>query len=265
MLYFGRVIFVPVALALVLSFLLSPLVAWLQRLRFGRVPAVLTVMACCFALAVIVGWGIAGQLVEIAAHIHNYRENLQQKIRSLDSHKNTPLAQATKTVQDLNKDLAAVPNQAAKADGNARATRPIPVQVTPPPSNFLENLRNVLGPLSDVIEIIVLAIVFLGFMLVYREDLRNRLIRLGGQGQLTVMTQALEDASQRLSRYLFLQFVVNSCFGSLFGLGVYFIGVPHALLWGSGSLRRFRFSSPPQFFPVGISAFSPSAFSPFWN
>jgi predicted PurR-regulated permease PerM len=244
MLYFGRQIFIPIGLALVLSFLLTPLVGWLQRLRFGRVPAVLTVMICCFALAVFVGWGVAGQLLQITAHIQDYRDNLEQKIHSLHAHNNAPLVQATATVQELNKELAAAPNEAAKSakakDGSPHPPRPIPVQVTSPPSNFLQDLRTVLGPLTDVIEIIVLVIIFLGFMLIYREDLRNRLIRLGGQGQLTVVTQALEDASQRLSRYLFLQFLVNACYGSLFGLGLYFIGIPHALLWGTlAGLLRF--------------------------
>jgi predicted PurR-regulated permease PerM len=244
MLYFGRQIFIPIGLALVLSFLLSPLVAWLQRIRFGRVPAVLTVMICCLALAAFVGWGVAGQLLQITAHIRDYRDNLELKIESLHAHKNTPLIQATATVQELNKELSSAPAEAAKRanakDGNPHPTRPIPVQVTSPPSNFLQDLRTVLGPLTDVFEIIVLVIVFLGFMLIYREDLRNRLVRLGGQGRLTVVTQALEDASQRLSRYLFLQFLVNACYGSLFGVGLYLIGVPHALLWGTlAGLLRF--------------------------
>ena len=241
-LYFGRIIFVPIALALVLSFLLTPLVGWLQRLRFGRVPATLTVMVCCFALMAFVGWGVAEQLLEITTHIQDYRDNLQQKIDSLHAHKNTPLIQATKTVQDLNKQLADAPNagKSKPNDGGSRPPHPIPVQVTAPPTNFIQQLRDTLGPLSDVIETIVLVIIFVGFMLIYREDLRNRLIRLGGEGQLTVVTQALEDASQRLSRYLFLQFLVNACYGSLFGLGLYFIGVPHALLWGSlAALLRF--------------------------
>jgi len=76
-------------------------------------------------------------------------------------------------------------------------------------------------------------------MLLKREDLRNRAIRLAGRGQLSLMTQALDDAGQRLSRYLLLQFAVNTGYGLLFGAGLYFIGVPHAFLWGvlAGLLR----------------------------
>ena len=97
-----------------------------------------------------------------------------------------------------------------------------------------------MGPLAGPLETAGLVIIFMAFMLVNREDLRNRLIRLGGQGQLSMMTQALEDASDRLSRYLLLQFLVNACYGLLFGLGLYVIGVPHALLWGAlAALLRF--------------------------
>lgn len=243
-LYFGRRIFIPVALALVLSFLLTPLVAWLQKIRLGRVPAVLVVLLLCFSLAAGVGWGVTKQLLEITSHLDDYRDNIEENIRSLHSHKSGPLIQATATIQELNKELGSAPAQAAKAaqnkDGASHPAKPIPVQVTAPPTNFLQDLATLLGPLAEPLETGALVIVFMAFMLIHREDMRNRLIRLGGQGQLTVVTQALEDASERLSRYLFLQFLVNACYGSLFGLGLYIIGVPHALLWGAlGALLRF--------------------------
>ncbi len=244
MLYFGRQILIPLALALVLSFMLTPFVGALQRIRFGRTPAVLIVLLLCFILTAMVGWNVAGQLLEITSHIPDYRDNIEEKIHALHEQKNAPLIQATDTVRELNKELAVAPAEAAKAakdkDGGARPSRPIPVQVTAPPSNFLQDLRTLAGPLAGPMETAFLVIIFVAFMLINREDLRNRLIRLGGQGQLTVMTQALEDASARLSRYLLLQFLVNAGYGILFGLGLYLIGVPHPLLWGSlGALLRF--------------------------
>ena len=245
MLYFGRQIFIPVALALVLSFLLTPLVGWLQKAHFGRVPSVLVVILFCFALTVTVGWGVASQLLEITSHLRDYSTNLEEKIQSFHAHNNTPLGQATATVQELNKELSSAPAEAAKAanekkDGGTRQPRPIPVQVTAPPSNFVQDLRTLLGPLAGPVETAGLVIIFMTFMLINREDLRNRLIRLGGQGQLTVITQAMEEASQGLSRYLLLQSLVNACYGCLFGVGLYLIGVPHALLWGAlGALLRF--------------------------
>lgn len=243
-LYFGRRIFIPVALALVLSFLLTPLVAWLQKIRLGRVPSVFVVLLLCFCLAAGVGWSVARQLLEITGHIQDYKENIEENIRSLHSKKNTPLIQATATIQELNKELGTAPAEAARAahskDGAPHPAKPIPVQVTAPPTNFVQDLRTLLGPLAEPLETGAMVIVFMAFMLIHREDLRNRIIRLGGQGQLTVVTQALEDASERLSRYLFLQFLVNASYGSLFGLGLYIIGVPHALLWGAlGALLRF--------------------------
>ncbi len=103
-----------------------------------------------------------------------------------------------------------------------------------------EYLRDVVGPLTGILETAFIVVIFALFILLKREDLRNRLLRLAGSGQLNVMTQALDEASQRLGRYLLLQFLVNAGYGLLFGLGVYAIGIPHALLWGVvGGLLRF--------------------------
>lgn len=240
MLYFGRRIFIPLALAFVLSFLLTPLVAWLQRVHLGRIPSVLIVFLFGLALTVGVGWGVAGQLLDITAHIKDYRTNVEHKIQALHSRKSAPLSQATATVQQLNKELATPRAGPGSQSTNGHAAHPIPVQVTNPPGSFIEDLRTILGPLTGTLETAGLTIIFMAFMLVNREDLRNRLIRLGGQGQINVMTQALEDASDRLSRYLLLQLVVNACYGAVFGVAVYFIGVPHALLWGAiAALLRF--------------------------
>lgn len=248
MLFFGRQIFIPLASALVLSFLLTPFVTLLERVHLSRVPAVLTVMALSLAFTVCVGWGVAGQLLEITVHIRDYKANLQDKIRALHSPKSGALGQATATVRELNKELAAGPGESgsapghtpSEANGAARPSRPIPVQVAAPPSNLLEDVRTLVGPIAAPLETTGIVIIFTAFILIKREDLRNRLIRLGGQGQLTVMTQALDDASVRLSRYLLLQFLVNAGYGFLFGLGLFFAGVPHALLWGTlAALLRF--------------------------
>jgi predicted PurR-regulated permease PerM len=232
-LYFGRQIFIPLALALVLSFLLNPLVALFEKARLGRVPAFLVVLVVCFALTAGLGWMVAGQLLDITGHIRDYKANLEETFRSLRRPASGALGQATATVRELNKELATAPGQTPNdAKGTARPARPVPVQVTTPPSNLVEDLRALVGPLAAPAETAAIVIIFTAFMLIKREDLRNRLIRLGGQGQLTVVTQALDDASRRLSRYLLLQFLVNAGYGTLFGLGLYFIGVPHALLWG---------------------------------
>lgn len=234
LLYFGREIFVPLALAFVLSFLLTPLVSWFQKIRLGRVPAVLIVMTLCFGMTVFVGWKLAGQLVEITNHLTEYRTNIEQKIRAVRSQSNAPIIQATNTVQQLNQQIAVQSGQPGKQSGaGSRASHPIPVQVTKPPASFFQEIRELLGPLAGSIETAALVIVFMTFMLINWDDLRNRLIRLGGQGRLSVITQAMEEASQGLSRYLLLQFLVNSCYGCIFGTCLYFVGIPHALLWGA--------------------------------
>jgi predicted PurR-regulated permease PerM len=245
-LYFGRQLLIPLALGLVFSFLLTPFVTQLERLRMARVAAMLIVLVFSFALWGTLSWGVAGQLVEVMAHISDYKENLDAKIRSLHAQSNGNLSKATATVKELNKELAAVPaqigaNQSQHAEPKSSApVRPIPVQVATPPSNIIQDLRVLLGPLAGVVETAIIVVIFTVFMLLKREDLRNRAIRLAGRGQLSVMTQALDDAGRRLSRYLLLQFLVNAGYGLLFGAGLYFIGVPHAFLWGFlAALLRF--------------------------
>jgi predicted PurR-regulated permease PerM len=264
LLYFGREIFIPVALAFVLSFLLTPLVGWFQKLRIGRVPAVLAVMSLCLAITAFVGWKTGSQLVEITTHLPEYRTNIERKIRALRSHNNAPIIQATNTVQQLNQQLAASSGQSgSKTNGGSRP--PISVQVTKPPASFFQELRDLLGPLAGSIETAGLVIIFVTFMLINWEDLRSRLIRLGGQGRLSVVTQAMEEASEGLSRYLLLQFLVNSCYGCIFGTTLYFIGVPHALLWGAlaTSLRFVPYIGVwiACAFPVALSV----AVFPGWN
>jgi predicted PurR-regulated permease PerM len=245
-LYFGRQIFIPLALAVVFSFLLTPFVSLLEKCRFRRVPAVLTVLVLSFMLAGVVGWGVAGQLVDIMVHIPDYKDNLDTKIQSLHAAKDGNLGKATATVQELNRELAGAPGRtssgqgANKEAGTAHPVRPIPVQVAAPPSNLVQEFRILVGPLAGPIETTAIVLIFTVFMLVKREDLRNRAIRLAGRGQLNLMTQALDDAGRRLSRYLLLQFLVNAGYGLLFGAALYFIGVPHALLWGVfAALLRF--------------------------
>ncbi|MGA8763699.1 MAG: AI-2E family transporter, partial [Candidatus Sulfotelmatobacter sp.] len=245
-LYFGRQVFIPLALALVLSFLLTPFVVLLEKIRLGRVPSVCAVLVLAFALVGVVSWGVTGQLVEIMIHLPDYKANLDTKIQSLHVSKSGTFSKATATVEELNKELAAVPGEISSGRGPekesaaARSARPIPVQFAAPASNLIQDLRALLGPLAGPIETAIIVIIFTVFMLVKREDLRNRAIRLAGRGQINLMTQALDDAGQRLSRYLLLQCLVNAGYGFLFGLALYFVKIPHPLLWGVlAALLRF--------------------------
>jgi len=235
-LYFGRQVLIPLALAVVLAFLLTPIVGLVERCRLGRVPSVLVVLVLSFALLAAVGWGVTSQLMEILVRLPDYRANIHDKIEALRPPRGSGLSKATATVNDLSKELSPTSETA----GNDRGKEPIAVQVAAPPHSTAEYLRDFLGPLTGSLETAGIVVIFTLFIVVKREDLRNRLLRLAGSGQLTVMTQALDEASRRLGRYLLLQFAVNAGYGLLFGLGVYFIGIPHPLLWGVfGCLLRF--------------------------
>jgi predicted PurR-regulated permease PerM len=255
-LYLGRQVLIPFALAVVLAFLLSPVVEALQKCRLGRVPAVLVVLLLAFTVVGSVGWIVTGQLMDIVEQFPNYRSNIHEKIQSLRIPEGSRLKSASNTVSELSAELSDASESAAdKKAGKPR--RPIAVQVSQPATNAPDYIRAVIGPLTGVLETSAVVIVFTLFILVKREDLRNRVIRLAGQNQLNVVTQALDDASRRLSHYLLFQFVVNISYGAIFGCFVYWIGVPHVLLWGvlAVLLRFIPYVGTPiaAAFPVGMA------------
>jgi predicted PurR-regulated permease PerM len=248
-LYVARAVLVPLALAVLFTFVLTPLVVGLERCRLGRVPAVVLVLAVCFLATGAVGWLVTGQLMQISDQLPNYTENIHKKIQLVRGPARGGLSNVTATVKDVSRELSkpaaeplatpATQPEGARAPAPTVVARPMAVEVAEPPSNVLQDLRTLLGPLVGPLKTGGLVLVFVFFMLVRREDLRNRLIRLVGQGRLTATTEALDDAAARLGRYLLLQFLVNTTYGALFALGLHAIGVPQALLWGllSGLLR----------------------------
>ena len=260
-LYLGRQVLIPFALAVVLAFLLSPIVDILQKCRLGRVPAVLVVLLLAFFLAGSIGWIVTGQLMDIVEQFPNYRTNIHEKIQSLRIPDGSRLKSASNTVSELSAELSDASESAADKAADKKAgkapRRPIAVQVAQPASNASEYVRAVVGPLTGILETSAVVIVFTLFILVKREDLRNRVIRLAGQNQLNVVTQALDDASRRLSRYLLFQFVVNISYGAIFGCFVYWIGIPHVLLWGvlAGLLRFIPYVGTPiaAAFPIAMA------------
>lgn len=232
-LYFGRRVLIPLALSIVLSFLATPLVTLLERLRLGRVLSTIAVLTLFFALLGAVAWGVTNQLVQIITLLPDYRENIHHKIETISSHSSGGLSKATATVNDLSKEISsASQNAGSQKLGKRDPKEPIPVQLANPPRSANEYLRDIIGPLTGVLETTGIVVIFTLFVLVKREDLRNRVVRLAGVEQLNLVTQAMDDASKRLSRYLLFQFVVNGVYGGLFGFALYLIGIPHPLLWG---------------------------------
>ncbi|MDP9337280.1 MAG: AI-2E family transporter [Acidobacteriota bacterium] len=244
-LYFARVMLVPLALAMLFTFLLTPLVSVLERIRFPRFLAVfLTVSIAVTGLGAI-GWTVANQLIDVTNQLPNYKSNIKTKIDSIRSPKSSRLDNAANAVKEISKEITersadTAENASAKASSKAKAAvvqpKPAQLQVYQPASNPLESFNSVITPLGSAIIVLVLTI----FMLAGREDLRNRLIGLVGHGHLNVMTQALSDAGSRVSRYLLMQLLVNTGYGLIIGCGLYLIGVPNALLWGTvAGLFRF--------------------------
>jgi len=248
-LYFARELLIPFAFALTLTFLLTPVVAFFERWRTGRVVSVLTTLVLSIAAACCIGWIIANQLVDVANQLPLYRQNIHAKIEAFHIPVTGPVGHAAESVQEVLRELSSpgssspAPPLQGQNRKQAKATSapgsPIPVLVVPPAASGWTEVRDLGTPVLAPLGRAGMVVIFTVFMLLKREDLRNRLLRLAGLGQLNRMTQALDDASGRVSRYLLMQFLVNAGFGTLFGLGLYAIGVPNPVLWGAvaGILR----------------------------
>ncbi|HEY1496112.1 MAG TPA: AI-2E family transporter [Candidatus Solibacter sp.] len=250
-LYFAREILVPLAVAVLLSFLLTPSVRYLERGRIGRLASVLLVFLVSLGCAAGVGYVVGNQLFDVLNELPKYKENLRTKMESLRGRPGGSLAKATASVQELSKELAAPKQEVAEAPRTLSKTqrlaapqaevgKPVPVELVEPPPNALQSVRNIAGPLLAPIGKVVVVVIFTIVILIKREDLRSRVLRLLGRGRLPRATQAFDDAAERVTRYLRMQFLVNSVFGATIAVGLSVIGLPSALLWGAlGGLLRF--------------------------
>src|SRR5438874_5193775 len=274
-LYFGRSVFVPITLATLITFLLSRLVTRLER-WVGRIAAVLVTVIAMFTIFAAASWVIGRQVIDLADKLPDYQANIVAKIRSLKLPAAGPLARFSSSVHALQDELVA-PSPAPSTDrspGGDFLTKKAPSLATPVPVKVIEGqnalpqlmqetLSAILSPLGTAALVLLLVI----FMLLKREDLRGRLIRLIGQGRISTTTRAMEDAGRRVSRYLSTQFLVNTCYGICVAVGLQFIGVPNAPLWGllSGVLRFIPYVGPwaGALLPILLSfAISTSWFTP---
>ena len=239
-LYLAREVFIPFAFALALSLILSPLAMWLQRARIGRIPSVIMVMAAVISLAGAVSWMVANELIDVVDNLPLYSQNIHNKIQRLQAPATGTLGRVEKNVAAISKELAArtpskeapPPERGRRTPAAATADNPLPVQVVTPEPSPLVYVRELIRPFLAPIGLFGFVLILTVFILIKREDLRNRLLRLVGVSQLHATTQALDDAAQRISRYLVLQFLVNGVMGVVLALGLEAIGVPYAALWG---------------------------------
>ncbi len=253
-LYFGRELLIPLALSALLTFLLSPLVTRIER-WIGRIAAVLLVVALIFTGLGGTGWIFTRQMVDLATKLPDYKVNIVAKLHAFRLPEGGAFSAFSRTVEELKNELPggtaaeASPTVTQETDRPETAVtsltppRPpaVPVQVVETsesdPMDLMQSMiAPVLGPLGTAALVLLLVI----FMLLEREDLRNRLIRLVGQGRISATTRAMDDAGRRVARYLLMQLVVNVTYGIPVAIGLYFIGVPNAVLWGGfAAVLRF--------------------------
>ena len=225
-LYLAREVLIPFALAGLLAFLLAPAVRRLERWKLPRPLSTGIVVLLGFSLIGAIAAVAGSQAVSLAAKLPEYRKNVAAKISELKKPGRGKIAEAQKALKDLEKQADPTP-------------RP-PLQVTQTPQSPYAQLLEFVSPFAKPLGGALAVIVFTILMLAYRESMREKLIALFGPQRINVTTQALDEASYRVSRYLFMQLVVNACFGIPFGIALYFIGIPNALLWGLlATLLRF--------------------------
>lgn len=239
-LYVGREIFVPMALAILLSFVLARPVEWLEDIRLPRPIAAIISVLCAFAVIFTLGSLIASQATRLAGDLPKYQSTIQGKITSLRgvAGGSTTMERAEGMLQELSKELnkpkgapsPSLTQADVQTDGKTRT--PVPVEVLQPDPGTLSNLRSLIAPLISPLATTGIIVIFVIFILLQREDLRNRLIRLAGTHDLQRTTAALDDAARRLSRLFLNQLLINSGFGILIGVGLWIIGVPSPALWG---------------------------------
>jgi predicted PurR-regulated permease PerM/cell division inhibitor SulA len=237
-LYWAQTVLIPVALAVFLTFLLTPLVSLLQQRGLRRTPAVVLVVLLAGLVLGGTVWLVTGEVRSVAGDLPEYTDNIKEKIKSVQQ-----MGEETeglgKMIQAITAQWNLQPAIPKDADADKPATpattpaeKPATVILQPESPAWLSRLPALLGTAAEVLGGLGLALVLVVFMLLKRENLRDHLIRLAGHGRMTMLTKALDDAGQRISRFLLMQLFINAGFGLVLTLGLLAVQVPHALLWG---------------------------------
>jgi predicted PurR-regulated permease PerM len=246
-LYFAREVLLPIALACILSFMLAPPVRALQNHKVPRGVAVATVVLLAFFVIFMLGSMMAHQVSHLAKDLPRYESTISAKIERLQGFgTGGTLERAQQVLQDLSKQLGGGEQKAVQGPLAEEPAAPIPVEVHEPKGALLHVLSRLINPLLGPLATTAIIIVFVIFILIMREDLRDRLIRLAGSTDIPHTTAAIDDAARRLSRLFLAQLAINTAFGALVGLGLFFVGIPSSFVWGvlAGILRFIPFIGP---------------------
>jgi predicted PurR-regulated permease PerM len=243
-LYFAREVLIPVTLAMLLSFVLSPLVELLRQIWLGRILSVVLAVVLALGLILALGSAIGTQVAQLSGNLPQYQTTIETKISRL---RNATVDKFSAKLGSFGHQLTgSAPRSEAPAPAPTGAPaqgqeqNPVPVVVTQPAPSVLDIGKSVLDPLLYPVATAGIILVVTIFALLQKEDLRDRVIRLLGSGDLHRTTVAMDEAGRRLSRYFLTQLGLNAGFGIIVGVGLYFIGVPNPLLWGIlGALLRF--------------------------
>lgn len=267
-LYFGKDVLLPVTLAVLLSFVLSPVVRLLRKLRVPRVVAV--VFSVSLALAMMGGIGalVGTEIVDVARDLPKYEYTIEKKVAQLRSatierilHLSSRLRGGMAQRSDLSSKV--VPRNGGQAP--AQQPAPVPVEVQQPPPGVLTIAQQILVPVLSPLLTAAIIFVVAVFILMQQQDLRDRMIRLFGARDLHRTTLAMDDAAKRLSRYFLVQIAVNVTFGALIATGLYFIGLPDPILWGviAGLLRFVPYIG--SYIATGMPIVLAAAVNPGWS
>ncbi len=246
-LYIGRDVLLPLALAILLAFVLTPPLLMLRRIKVPRVLAVVTVVTIAFAIIFALGWLLSREVTHLAGQLPTYRTTLSEKITAIrGGMTGSPVfEQAGAVLSDLQNQLLGPPQDAAPApqvgaEADRPADKPIKVEIVERPATTLEFYQRVAGTLLPPLAIAGIVLLFVVVILLQREDLRDRFIRLAGAKDMQRATTTLNDAAHRLSRYFLSQLLINSAYGVFMTTALWAIGIPNPIIWGIlAALMRF--------------------------
>ncbi len=222
-LYYGQEIIIPLTLAILLTFLLSPIVTKMEK-WIGRIPSILLIVIVLFMGASVIGYVLSREFVDLTTKLPGYQGNIQAKLQSF----NLPVQGSfPKIWQEIQQSIASVLPQ------TLINTASITTHITQIAQSIISSLIHLLGSMTLVLLLVI-------FMLINREDLKGRIIRLIGQGHIHATTLGIDDIEKRVSHYLYSQLIINCSFGVVLATGLGYIGIPNAMLWG-GLVAVLRF------------------------